>query len=303
MSPIDVYIYGMTVLSTIYLVDSFPSPNDYREIRQTYAIPGGEAGNSAIVLRSLGLRVRLDGSYLGIETEAVLRQAFQARDIDCSRMPCLDGFPGWKDIVFCDGENRTIFGWFGQQLFGGERLWTVPDEDSIRQAQVVALDPFFGVESAQVADLCIKHGVEYVTIDCKCSTAIARNARAIVCSQEFLDRDYPGADYADVFEQYRATCKGLVIFTFGGRDLWYQAPTRKESSRLAPFKVKVVDTLGAGDTFRAGVAYGVLKHMPDDEIVRFASATAAMVCTRFPSVQQPPTLDEIQALMDGTGQL
>ena len=43
--------------------------------------------------------------------------------------------------------------------------------------------------------------------------------------------------------------------------------------------------------------YGVLKGMPDDEIVRFASACAAIVCTRFPSVRQPPGMGEIIELI------
>jgi sugar/nucleoside kinase (ribokinase family) len=59
-----------------------------------------------------------------------------------------------------------------------------------------------------------------------------------------------------------------------------------------------VDTLAAGDTFRAGVVYGILKGWSDLEIVRFASATAAVSCMRFPSVYEPPTLAEITDLMN-----
>jgi len=46
------------------------------------------------------------------------------------------------------------------------------------------------------------------------------------------------------------------------------------------------------------VVYGVLKGMPDDETVRFASACAAIVCTRFPSIRQPPDMREIIELMN-----
>jgi sugar/nucleoside kinase (ribokinase family) len=68
--------------------------------------------------------------------------------------------------------------------------------------------------------------------------------------------------------------------------------------KFAPFHVKVVDTLAAGDTFRAGIVYGVLKEMRDDETVRFAAACAAVACTRFPSVRQPPEMEEIVKLMN-----
>jgi sugar/nucleoside kinase (ribokinase family) len=97
-------------------------------------------------------------------------------------------------------------------------------------------------------------------------------------------------------------CEGLVIFTFGGSQVMYSSPSLGPRLTFAPFQVNVVDTLAAGDTFRAGVVYGVLKGMPDDEIVRFASACAAIVCTRFPSVRQPPTLEEIDELIRSRAQ-
>lgn len=68
-------------------------------------------------------------------------------------------------------------------------------------------------------------------------------------------------------------------------------------STFQPYRVLVVDTLGAGDTFRAGVVYALLKCLDDEACVRFAAASAAVACTRFPSVNQPPGLDEIDALL------
>ena len=61
MTGHDVYIYGMTVLSTLHLLkNGFPAPNSYQEIQRTHIMPGGEAGNCAIVLRNLGIQVALD---------------------------------------------------------------------------------------------------------------------------------------------------------------------------------------------------------------------------------------------------
>lgn len=299
MTQHEVYVYGMTVLSTIHLLKGkFPEPDTYQEIQETFVMPGGEAANSAIVLSNLGVRVSLDGCSLGGQTEKPLLQYFNDRNIDCSKMIREADFDGWRDIVFCDGVHRTVFGWFVAHLFGGRRLWTIPSEESIRQARCVALDPFFGEQSTLVAELCRKHNKDYVTIDCHWDSTIARHARAIVCSREFLEREYPQSDYGQLLDKYREVCKGLVIFTFGGKEILYSSPTIGHRLTYTPFNVKVVDTLAAGDTFRAGVVYGVLKGIPDDEIVRFASACAAIVCTRFPSVRQPPDMEEIVQLIN-----
>ena len=86
-----------------------------------------------------------------------------------------------------------------------------------------------------------------------------------------------------------------MIFTFGSKEILYG---RKNSGMqsLKPFKIEVAGTLGAGDTFRGGVFYGVLKGMSDEDTVKFAAATAACVCRRFPMALNPPDLQEILEL-------
>jgi sugar/nucleoside kinase (ribokinase family) len=207
------------------------------------------------------------------------------------------GFPGWRDIVFCDGDTRTVFGWFVDYLFGGHKFWNKPSEQAIKSAKCVALDPFFGDESEEVARLCQKHHTDYVTIDSRFDTIITKGARAIVCSREFLDREYSGVEYETLLRQYQSNCAGLIIFTFGSSSVLFTSATTPAQS-FQPYAITVVDTLAAGDTFRAGVVYGILKGWSDLEVVRFASATAAVSCLRFPSVYEPPTLAEISELMN-----
>jgi sugar/nucleoside kinase (ribokinase family) len=148
-----------------------------------------------------------------------------------------------------------------------------------------------------VAELCVKHNKDYVTIDCHWDDFSAQQARAIVCSREFLDREYPGADRLELLAKYRAACQGLIIFTCGAQEIVYQSAGEADYATFKPYTVEVVDTLAAGDTFRAGVVYGVLQQMSDRDTVQFASACAAVSCTRFPSVSEPPTLKEVTHLI------
>jgi len=294
----SVYVYGMTLLSTIHqLKAKFPSADGYQEIQNTFVIPGGEAANCAIVLKNLDIPVTLDGCFLGDSTAEPLLAYLQNRGVDCSLLHHHPGFPGWRDIVFCDGHTRTVFGWFVDYLFGGRKFWNKPDESAVKSAKCVALDPFFGSESEEAARLCQKHHTNYVTIDSRFDTVIAQGAKAIVCSQEFLDREYPGIEYQTLLKQYQSVCSGLVIFTFGDKPVLYGF-SQTAIRTFQPYKITVADTLGAGDTFRAGIVYGVLKGWSDAEIVRFASAAAAVSCLRFPSVYEPPTLAEITELVN-----
>jgi sugar/nucleoside kinase (ribokinase family) len=298
MNKPEVYLYGMTVLSTIHqLKAKFPSADGYQEITRTFVIPGGEAANGAIVLSNLGVPVTLDGPFLGDLTAEPLRDYLKKRNVDCSLLHYHSGFAGWRDIVFCDGDSRTVFGWFIDYFSSQNKFWNKPSEEAIKSAKCVALDPFFGDESEEVARLCQKHHKDYVTIDSRFESIIAKGARAIACSREFLDREYPGVDYETLLKQYQSNCSGLVIFTFGSSSVLFTS-AGKAIENFQPYKIKVVDTLAAGDTFRAGVVYGILKGWSDFEVVRFASAIAAVSCRRFPSVYEPPTLSEITNLIN-----
>ncbi len=50
------------------------------------------------------------------------------------------------------------------------------------------------------------------------------------------------------------------------------------------YPVKVIDSAGAGDSFRSGVVYGMLNGWSGAQAIRYASAPAGMICATFPGV-------------------
>jgi sugar/nucleoside kinase (ribokinase family) len=292
----DIYLYGMTVLSTIHLLDgTYPKADTYCEIKETYQIPGGETANSAIVLANFGYSVKFDGPFLGTKTkEAILDFAGKYR-IDCSGLQFDPGFDGVQDLVLIDKHSRTVFGKF-KNYFEGPKRWSRPDEAAMRSAGIVSLDPFFGDESKLAAEYCAAINQRYVTIDCPPDGIIHQNAAATVISNEFIQNQFPGVDIRELMQKYTETSNGLVTFTFGAREILYGRKSQAIQS-VTPYRVDVKSTLGAGDTFRAGVVYGVLNEMDDETTVKFAAATAASVCKRFPMALDPPGLEEIMGLM------
>ncbi|HHY49623.1 MAG TPA: sugar kinase, partial [Alphaproteobacteria bacterium] len=59
--------------------------------------------------------------------------------------------------------------------------------------------------------------------------------------------------------------------------------------------VEAVDTLAAGDVFHGAFAVGLLEGWPPARIIRFASAAAAIKCTRFGGRLGAPTRAEVEA--------
>lgn len=69
---------------------------------------------------------------------------------------------------------------------------------------------------------------------------------------------------------------------------WYEA---------APFQVKAVDTVGAGDGFDAAYIYGLLHNYDINERLAFANAVGAMVTTVRGDNEGLPELDEVQVFL------
>jgi sugar/nucleoside kinase (ribokinase family) len=63
------------------------------------------------------------------------------------------------------------------------------------------------------------------------------------------------------------------------------------------FRVKVVDTTGAGDVFHGAFLYGLLQGREVGDILRFANAVSALKCTRLGGRADIPTLAEVQAFL------
>jgi ribokinase len=63
------------------------------------------------------------------------------------------------------------------------------------------------------------------------------------------------------------------------------------------FRVKAVDTTGAGDVFHGAFIYGLLKKWSLKRTTRFANACAAMKCRKLGGRAGIPTLREVEGFM------
>jgi sugar/nucleoside kinase (ribokinase family) len=295
--PLDVYLFGMTVLSTIHRCASgLPFSGGYAEVSETHVCPGGEAMNAAMLLSGLGLQTALGGPAWGTETREVLGRYARQYGIDVSAVSLDDGYAGVRDIVLVDGSERAVLGWFGRYFSETPRRWGEPDARAIASSRIVAIDPYFPDSSERAAELARSADKPYVTIDCPYDGALHGSSAATVISREYRAQRYPTVPDEALFTEYASRARGLCIFTAGSDSIRF-GRAGGAVERFAPFLVNVKSTLGAGDTFRAGVVYGLLRGFSDRECVRFAAGLAALLCTRLPIADNVPALSEVEAFL------
>ena len=296
MQP-DVYLFGQILGTHSFLLrDGFLKPDEYAEIEAKYFLPGGETGTAATVLNSLGVSVRMDGTWIGTEVAPMLREFYAGTKVDLSLLHFPKDTPGVMDYVVIAGLVRSPMGRFQTLFSSGERWWNVPKEEDVAGCKVAAIDPFFGEATMRVAEICRKLGIPYVTIDCPHDSDLHRFAAVNVVSKECTTQHYAGMPAEEILALMQAETDGLTIITQGGGEMLF-GRKGEPVQRMKPFKVTVKSTLGAGDTFKAGCVYGLLKGMNDRELVRFASACSGIAISRFPLPLNPPTLAEVQGLL------
>jgi fructokinase len=134
----------------------------------------------------------------------------------------------------------------------------------------------------------------------------AEYTHVIKLSGDDSDWLYPDVGYETVLETILARGARLVVLTLGPAGAIARAPGA--SARVAAHAVDVVDTVGAGDAFGAGLLFGLWKAgrldarlvglMGDEELsalLRVASAVAALQCSRAGAT--PPTLGEVERFL------
>jgi ribokinase len=93
----------------------------------------------------------------------------------------------------------------------------------------------------------------------------------------------------------RARGVQTVILTLGARGAL--VATSDSAQIVSGFKVKAVDTTGAGDVFNGALAVALAEEQSLIDAVRFANAAAAISVTRLGAQPSAPSRREIEKLL------
>ena len=101
----------------------------------------------------------------------------------------------------------------------------------------------------------------------------------------------PGAGLRKLAE----TNPGFLASTDGANGMyWLEGDAVKH---MPAFKVEVIDSLGAGDAFHGAFAMALAEGQDPIAAIRFASAVAALKCTKFGGTVGSPKRDAVEALL------
>jgi fructokinase len=285
------------------VADAFPSATTGEGL-ELRVRPGGGPANTAVALARLGVPTRFLGRLSNGLLGRLLRDHLAASGVDLSASVIADGTASLA-IAAVDAEGRTTYDFYLRGATDWE--WSAAELDNARVAGAagvhagslaLALEPGGPLIEQLLAtaraaatvsiDPNVRPGIVPVDTYRAAIGRWSRLADIIRLSDEDLAVLRPDGDFDRACAQWHEAGVRLVVLTRGGDGAIASLDgTRVE---VPAVRVTIVDTVGAGDTFTAGLLRWLWHHghlaarlagtKPDDvaQAMSFAADLAARTC-------------------------
>jgi sugar/nucleoside kinase (ribokinase family) len=289
---------GIAVHDIVMRVEQFPGPG-VKVIASDYIeIGGGCAANAAVAIARLGGRVMLTGP-LGGRGEPVSDRIvanLEREGIDCSGMERVPGGTASVSLILLDKDGEKQIA-----TLRGTRLTDCVPSDAgalVQPVGAVLMDNRFPAFVTPIAQAARAHGIPLV-IDGDQKTReddpLIALGTHVIFSSECLCGTMRTSDPKEALLRIGPRFSGFVAVTDGPNGVhWLKGGALKH---MPAFKVEVVDTLGAGDAFHGAFTLALVEGRNEIEALRFATAAAALKCTRFGGADGAASRAEVDAFL------
>lgn len=290
---IDVLCVGAATYDLVYSVDRHPQPDEKIRASSFIGCGGGPAANAAITVSRLGLQTAFAG-YLGTDIfgNAHIEELWQAGVY--TGYVTRGAYSSALSVVMVkpDGSRALV-----NYRNPDSCLTAGPVDLSTVASRVILFDGHEPHISPSLARSARQRGIITV-LDAgsihRGTEELAGLVDYLVCSERF-GLDFTGETNEEgALEKLSSYAPNLII-TVGDRGLvWKNA---KGSGRLEAFKVKAVDTTGAGDVFHGALAASLAQEKEWLESLRYASAAGALCCTKIGARLGIPSREEVDEFL------
>lgn len=289
---------GSTVYDTLMVTDGFPSEDKKCQGLETKVQGGGPCATALVAARKLGVSAAYLGAVGADPFGEFMLSELAHYGVDVSCVQRRENAISFHAVVLLNRRNATRTCVWNP----GTVAPPTPDEldeELLRHARALHLDGHMLETSIYAAKRCREWGVK-VSLD---AGGIYPGVEDLL---PFVDYLIPSEEFAlavsgeacaqdaakKLFHAYKPE---LVVITQGARGgiLYDGTPVRAYES----YPVEVVDSNGCGDTFHGAFVAAMIGGMRPDSACRYASAAAAIKCTRLGARLGMPTDEECRAFL------
>ena len=298
--PPRILCIGMPVRDLTFRVRGVPARGSKENATHFEEICGGNALNAAIGIVRLGGRASVCGP-MGDAGETASRYIFDKlahEGIDSRHLVHMPGLVTPISTIMIDPSGeRTIV------TFRDPELWKV----QLPHPEVLLEDCAAILTESRCAefctDLCAEARRRDIPVIVDVDRAMSLREGLLTASSHLVFSSEPLQETADVADDGMALKKIAKLtpsFLAGTRGpqgtIWLDEHGHLQETLAFP--VHTVDTLGAGDVFHGAFALAITEKQELRQALRFASAAAALKCTRFGGAFAAPQRAEVEKLLD-----
>ena len=289
---------GIAVQDIVMRVENFPAPGTKVAASEFIVTGGGCAANAAVAIARLDGRVAFAGP-LGGGNDAVSERIvadLTAEGIDCSGAVRVEGGTASVSLILIDARGeKTIATRRGVNL--GKVLPADADK-LVADADAVLIDNRFAEFVTAVCQAARRRAIP-VVIDLDQATRaddpLFKLGTHVISSAEALHGITGLTDYGAGLKRLAEHVGGFLAVTDGPNGIYWL--DGGNTRHMPAFKVEAVDSLGAGDAFHGAFTLALAEGRGLADAMRFASATAALKCTKFGGASAAPRRAEVEAFL------
>jgi ribokinase len=298
----NIVVIGSLNADLVVRTPHFPKPGETIQGEDLATIPGGKGANQAVAAARLGAKVAMIGRVGADAFGATLIENLRQNSVDTRRVQrdgssatgtaiILVDSNGENSIVLSPGANGRVAGSdIGAAALTGTKLvllqFEIPMEAVLSAAKLarekrikVILNP---APAREVPDELWKL-VDYVVpneteLGLLSSKPTGNKASLEAATQVLIAR---GA--------------ANVIVTLGEKGALIAS--RSSRKYVPSYRVKPVDTTGAGDAFIGGLAFSLIQRKSLTDAVKYGCACGALATTRFGAQPSLPTAKEVKEFL------
>jgi sulfofructose kinase len=295
----DVVGVGANSVDYVYLLPGYPQPVGSlakTKIQEQFVLCGGQMATAMSTCARFGLRAKYVGVTGTDDNGRRVRAELRDRGIDLGDLVIRDALNQFAVILVDKTNGDRIVLWDrDERLMMRDR--EIPAE-AIANARALHVDDVDQEAAIRAALIARDYGIP-VTSDIDRltdRTAALIDAVSIPIFAEYVPTRQTGVHQPEeALMLLRQPHHRVLCVTLGERGAI--ALDADGMHHVPAFHVDAVDTTGAGDVFRAGFLYALLRGWSTDDVLRFANAAAAVSCTRLGALGGIPSLEEVEAMV------
>jgi sulfofructose kinase len=306
MEKLDIVGFGLSTLDVVMVMKDMPNWEYGGWVSEFAFQNGGMAATAVVAAARVGARAGFIGAIGNDEIADLKRMYLTKFGVDTSRMIKRDAPEGQVSFVYVhEGTGERVFAPNSRFVEGPPQTHEI-DRDYLTSAELLHMDALY-LEPSIAAARMMKEAGKQVAVDLGTSTGVevlpevkelVELTDILITGAGFSQALTGKTDLKTAMKQTVAMGPRIVVETQGTAGCF--TVTKDEDFHTPTFPVNAVNTTNAGDVFHGAYYLGLIKGWGLKDTAVFASAAAALLCTKV-SGERIPTYDQVIAFLKEHG--